>query len=1558
MKTKYSRAGKSALSIVLAVMMIISTMLVGAVSVNAATNGAFSAGDVIYFDFTLPRNNQANILSSEYIASNGTTNLNSGNYFTGIEGIVTVKLSKAIDFNSYNDFLYKTNLNNWADDQSINASTSNKPTGDQNMVIVSADGKSYTWGTYDSSSGGDTSENTTIYVDSSFTGLYAFVPNVSNKTLFGEWGDANTSNVTNATESKVINSKTYKVLTIPNSDIGDNTFTMIGRYVAGETQIQTNDLDRTDGSTEANLTAGNTYVLTINSTSTDTNSGKYNDVTVTLYSSTEEPTTTATTEPSTPSESGTATIYVNSTDFTGLYVWETVNETDTVVFPSSGDDRWSASASNLKSYAPTELTGETNTYYKVEVTLSSATAHFKMIGRGTYQTTDISTYTDGSASYNLVAGKEYVLKLNSTGTINDSNTTKYNDISVTLYDSATQGAYKISTSFANYATAEITNNTNTSFASGTANKDDSISFNIVPNEKYTLVADSVKITYTETVTVDGTTSESEKTETLIATDGTYTFTMPAADVKISADFNIDKTKAYSSANCLWVDTQPDDVTTSPIALIKWTNKTGSSGTNGNNYVLYLPSGAGPTLNVYSTFNSLTIDGKTVTNGESYQFDYTKINTGDTYNVVGDGTTYTLKIYQSNSYAIYTTTTTTDPKAKDGNNLPTQSYGVQIDKVAYSGKFMSADTGGEICNELMELTQIKGRGNSSWKASGELYGKYAYNIKLGSKITPLDMTEATPAKSWCLLANNMDESSLRNVTVYEAAKKAGLANVPEYQVADLYNNGEYLGSYLLTEKVDVGTSKLVNGDTVDEHYDGTGTGDKIKYTYTYNDQAYEFQYVDTGNLEAGYSSDNLSYLLEFDLKSRAIEENCWFKTPKGQYVVVKAPEDVNEADMLFIIKKWVEVENTVYNGNYEEMNKVLDLDSFADVYLIQEFTKNLDSGATSYYVYWDGYQGGDATVDRSTVKWQATPIWDYDWALGGHGGTKSINTNGSEASNAPGTTDGWLTKYKYILQDDNNTESSVATTYNLQAQLANNTTFWNTNVKNAWNSDLYDSILSVYGTALSSSSAEPSDYFESCGIEDDYTQNLPSYNMNETRYGFIASNPSSTWGSAETGETVEKTYKYLKKWALQRAAWMSEKLTETVTVDFDVNQNSDGSITYSQPTVTRSMDTTYPLVYEYAIGDGDRDVLATYNEPTEYTTESLSSAIPDGFQLYCYVRAYYVSPTGDKFVKADRAIPMIYSNKLPILSSVSITASASEEMAGETITFTATPKFTNGTGSEAVTYVLYDNNNSEVATKNGTGATPVTFTVTLPSTAGTYSYYVKATYGETVKASSKCSVTVTSSDIELGPHNVDIYFKAPSSSIYTPSVTLNGETTVLTNDDTMELGNIYSGALKIVWWKATINIDSTKTNTLTFTLKDTDLNATITDSFAGDTYYIGVDNLVNGTEAVDLTSKPEYIRNFYLVPTHMVYQLTTPTDDNLGFTAIYNEETGTYDRYRMGVQVKANGTQSLSIDSVTDAQMMLAGRKTLSPVQMMLYDTNLDGKVDINDATLTQIALAN
>lgn len=145
MKTKISRFGRSSVSVILAVMMLLSTMLIGTVStvnaIGADSNHIVPKGETLYLNLTSqPDATAANFFDSNYIEGS--------DYFSPLPDnkIVSVKLKENIDFSSKDFRLFGICVDNvW---KQVRNNTSILPTTGQNMVVVEADGKSYHWDTY------------------------------------------------------------------------------------------------------------------------------------------------------------------------------------------------------------------------------------------------------------------------------------------------------------------------------------------------------------------------------------------------------------------------------------------------------------------------------------------------------------------------------------------------------------------------------------------------------------------------------------------------------------------------------------------------------------------------------------------------------------------------------------------------------------------------------------------------------------------------------------------------------------------------------------------------------------------------------------------------------------------------------------------------------------------------------------------------------------------------------------------------------------------------------------------------------------------------------------------------------------------------------------------------------------------------------------------------------------------------------------------------------------------------------------------------------------------
>lgn len=1084
------------------------------------------------------------------------------------------------------------------------------------------------------------------------------------------------------------------------------------------------------------------------------------------------------------------------------------------------------------------------------------------------------------------------------------------------------GAYKLADKSGNFGKVVYTVNGSTVT---TANEGDTVTATVTPNSGFEYVANSFSVT-------NDTTSETvgEITGTSV------TFTMPASNVTAKASFSVKKSEYVKTlADGLYVDVAPDKTDTI-ATFVMWNNYTGvgqgapaslAAGYAAHNtkdyYTLYIPSNVDlSSVTLYNAFSTdVKINGQTIPADGSATVSLTET----TYNQNSDNT-YKVQVLKGSTSSMFLYTN--DGKGKD-YDLPTSKkyYTGLLDKetVKASGGLCTTIKNGEV-SEALVLSQVKGRGNSSWEASATLFGKYAFNMKLDSATELLGLPKS---KSYCLLANNMDDAMMRNAYIYQLAKDIGLYDSPEFEFVDIYDNGEYMGAYLITEKVDVAKkNKLVKGNSIDDLNEDAGAEfdeknpvhtDTLGYTNISNGVDLD------GNTEfvKKYQSEG-TYLLEFEIPDRVKNEASYFRSTKGQNIVLKSPEFATKGEVEFIRDKFNAMEALVYANtiDLEALSKVMDLDSFARMYLIQEFSSNLDSAATSYYI----------TYDCSKGLFVASPVWDYDWALGQNSGTKKAKDGGNLSANNPKA---WFAKDKAM---GDGTQSG---SYSLQSKLANDTNF-KTVIKKVWFGKNNDGFYN-----------KAQEYYNNGGWLDTWRDQIAgSINMNEERWGFIANNPArSAWGSPNTtnGRGFDGAVDFLKtSWSSTRATWLNTQFSnnndyknyEQIATPTLAAYASDGKTPLTGEVASGGSyvlkASTSEIYVDYVLYDGDTQVAT--NTDGVFAIENAVA----GTHNYKVETVYNTTNT-----KSSSVVPVTVSSAPAEIESVTISASKTEVSVNETFTLTATAS---PDGVTDVTYTFYMNGKAIV---DATNITSNTFRTKLTAE-GPANFTVMATAnGKTVTSTQ--AVTVTASKVD-NIHNFKVYFKCPSAPAYKPSVSLDGAAPVKMTQGT-ELGTNYAGTLTFYWYYADLGqINSADAHTLTFTTARTRLNATMEDNFVYNEYYLAVDNLMLGTEVVDLTefsgdAEKEHILNFYHSATNTVYS-GVGTDKTLGFTNI----GGT--RYKMGTLVDNNGVATFSIRSATTMQMLSAQLTTVSKTQQALLDVNLDGRVDVKDATLMQRALVS
>ncbi len=269
-----------------------------------------------------------------------------------------------------------------------------------------------------------------------------------------------------------------------------------------------------------------------------------------------------------------------------------------------------------------------------------------------------------------------------------------------------------------------------------------------------------------------------------------------------------------------------------------------------------------------------------------------------------------------------------------------------------------------------LTQIKGRGNSTWEKD-----KKPYQIKLSEKTDLLQTgNKDNKTKTWVLLANYVDSTSMRNTLMYNLGLELGMNFCTENNWVNLYYDGEYRGCYLLSEKVEVGSGRvdINNLEELNEEANADVDFEELPVEMGKTSNGATYTYCAGMNSPEDITG---GYLLEMELDIRVEAEICHFITTRGQNVVVKSPEYASKEEMDYIASLYQEWEDSIYNGGVnpatgKKYTEYVDLRSTAICYLVNEFSKNQDGFSTSSFLY----------KDNDDDLMYMGPLWDYDITL--------------------------------------------------------------------------------------------------------------------------------------------------------------------------------------------------------------------------------------------------------------------------------------------------------------------------------------------------------------------------------------------------------------------------------------------------------------------------------------------------------------------------------------------------------------------------------------------------
>ena len=269
-----------------------------------------------------------------------------------------------------------------------------------------------------------------------------------------------------------------------------------------------------------------------------------------------------------------------------------------------------------------------------------------------------------------------------------------------------------------------------------------------------------------------------------------------------------------------------------------------------------------------------------------------------------------------------------------------------------------------------LTSFHMHGNST------VFGqKKPYQFKLARKASLGGMGKG---KTWMLLANWFDISLIRNQMTYDLCREMGLSGTPDCRQADVWINGAYNGTYLLTEKIQLKKDRLEITNMEDrlEELNGealSGAARKASSGKPVNILHY-FDVREPEDVTGGF-------LLEIEkaLHFSQNKEDAGFVTDGRMCVVVKEPSQPGPEAVKYIAGLVNDFHNAVLSKNGinpatgKYYSEYMDMHSFAAKIIVEEFSANYDVRAGSQFLYKDS-----SLVDD---KLYAGPGWDYDLTYG-------------------------------------------------------------------------------------------------------------------------------------------------------------------------------------------------------------------------------------------------------------------------------------------------------------------------------------------------------------------------------------------------------------------------------------------------------------------------------------------------------------------------------------------------------------------------------------------------
>lgn len=232
-------------------------------------------------------------------------------------------------------------------------------------------------------------------------------------------------------------------------------------------------------------------------------------------------------------------------------------------------------------------------------------------------------------------------------------------------------------------------------------------------------------------------------------------------------------------------------------------------------------------------------------------------------------------------------------------------------------------------------RVRGRGNSTWWMDSQ---KKPLRLRFEQPHSVLGSQHK--ATDWILLSNQFDPSLLRNYSALYFAKhlQSSMQFVPMARNVHLYINDAYVGVYLLTDERDVSDGRL--------------------------------ELMHDSNPEVS------EYLIELDFRAHENgSENVNFVKVNNRLYDIRFPSQKRlTPHHVDYIKNYIsQVSLAIQSEDFATIISLIDVATWVDFYLVQEFFMNKDVYQSSVFMSIQG-QGNERRIHMG-------PVWDFDLAAG-------------------------------------------------------------------------------------------------------------------------------------------------------------------------------------------------------------------------------------------------------------------------------------------------------------------------------------------------------------------------------------------------------------------------------------------------------------------------------------------------------------------------------------------------------------------------------------------------